>query len=51
MPEVEPRRRWGASKPSQIASGPETHTTKIHTRVALMNRFSALGNAEIVRVA
>jgi hypothetical protein len=30
---------------------PDRQTAEIHTRVALMNRFSALGRAEIVRVA
>jgi hypothetical protein len=31
--------------------GPDRQTTKIHIRIALMNRFSALGTAAIVRVA
>ena len=30
---------------------PDRQTTEIHIRIALMNRFSALGTAEIVRVA
>jgi hypothetical protein len=33
------------------ASDPDRQTAKIHIRVALMNRFNALGTAEIVRVA
>lgn len=36
----------------RIASrDPDRQTAEIHTRIALMNRFSALGTAEIVRVA
>lgn len=36
----------------RIASrDPDRQTAEIHTRIALMNRFSALGGAEIVRVA
>ena len=36
----------------RIASrDPDRQTAEIHTRIALMNRFSALGQAEIVRVA
>ena len=35
----------------RIASrDPDRQTAEIHTRIALMNRFSALGRAEIVRV-
>ncbi|MEI4231660.1 hypothetical protein, partial [Roseovarius sp. D22-M7] len=30
---------------------PDCQTAEIHIRIALMNRFSALGTAEIVRVA
>jgi len=30
---------------------PDRQTAEIHTRIALMNRFSALAQAEIVRVA
>ena len=30
---------------------PDCQTAEIHIRAALMNRFSALGTAEIVRVA
>ena len=33
------------------ARGPDRQTAEIHIRVALMNRFKALGTAEIVRVA
>ena len=33
------------------ARDPERQTAEIQIRVALMNRFSALGTAEIVRVA
>ena len=36
----------------RIASrDPDRQTAEFHTRIALMNRFSALGTAEIVRVA
>ena len=36
----------------RIASrDPDRQAAEIHTRVALLNRFSALGRAEIVRVA
>ena len=34
-----------------MARDPDRQTAEIHTRVALMNRFSVLGQAEIVRVA
>ena len=34
-----------------MAKDPDRQTAEIHVRVALMNRFSALGTAEIVRVA
>ncbi len=30
---------------------PDRQATEIHTRIALMNRFSALGRAEMTRVA
>lgn len=30
---------------------PDRQTAEIHIRIALINRFNALGNAEIVRVA
>jgi hypothetical protein len=33
------------------ARDPERQTAEIQIRIALMNRFSALGAAEIVRVA
>jgi hypothetical protein len=33
------------------ARDPDRQTAEIHIRVALMNRFNALGTAEIVRVA
>jgi hypothetical protein len=33
------------------ARDPDRQTAEIHIRIALMNRFSALGTAEIVRVA
>lgn len=33
------------------AKDPNRQTAEIHIRVALMNRFNALGTAEIVRVA
>jgi hypothetical protein len=34
-----------------MARDPDRQTAEIHTRIALMNRFSALGTAEIMRVA
>jgi len=34
-----------------MARDPDRQTAEIHIRIALMNRFSALGTAEIVRVA
>tara|TARA_R110002110_G_scaffold33407_7_gene114486 strand:+ start:1341 stop:1700 length:360 start_codon:yes stop_codon:yes gene_type:complete len=33
------------------ASDPDSQTAEIHIRIALINRFNALGSAEIVRVA
>ena len=33
------------------ARDPDRQTAEIHIRIALMNRFNALGTAEIVRVA
>ncbi len=33
------------------ARDPDRQTAEIHIRVALINRFNALGTAEIVRVA
>ncbi len=36
----------------RIASrDPDRQTVETHTRIALMNRFTALGQAEITRVA
>jgi hypothetical protein len=34
-----------------MARDPDRQTAEIHIRIALMNRFNALGTAEIVRVA
>jgi hypothetical protein len=34
-----------------VPRDPDRQTAEIHIRIALMNRFNALGNAEIVRVA
>ena len=34
-----------------MARDPDRQTAEIHTRIALINRFAALGTAEIVRVA
>ena len=34
-----------------VANDPDRQTAEIHSRIALMNRFSALGRAEIVRAA
>jgi hypothetical protein len=34
-----------------MAKDPDRQTAEIHIRIALMNRFNALGTAEIVRVA
>lgn len=34
-----------------MARDPDRQTAEIHTRIALMNRFSDLGQAEITRVA
>ncbi len=33
------------------ARAPERQTAEIHIRIALINRFNALGTAEVVRVA
>jgi hypothetical protein len=33
------------------ALDPDRQTAEIHIRIALMNRFSALGTPEIIRVA
>ena len=53
-PEVGSRPGCGASKPQakRIAPrDPDRQTAELHTRLAPMNRFSALGRAEIVRTA
>ena len=34
-----------------MARKPDRQTAEIHVRIALMNRFTALGTAEIVRMA
>ena len=34
-----------------MARDPDRQAAEIHTRIALMNRFTALGRAEVVRVA
>ncbi|SEN93155.1 hypothetical protein SAMN04489859_102269, partial [Paracoccus alcaliphilus] len=49
---VEARMRNLKSFGERIASrDPDRQTAKIHIRVALMNRFNALGTAQIERVA
>ena len=49
---VEAKMRCLKAFGERIASrDPDRQTAEIHTRIALMNRFSALGQAEIVRVA
>ena len=49
---VEAQMRRLKSFGERIASrDPDRQAAEIHTRIALMNRFSALGTAEIVRVA
>ena len=49
---AEARIRGLKSFGERIAAGdPDRQTAEIHIRVALMNRFNALGTAEIVRVA
>ena len=49
---VEAQMRRLKSFGERIASrDPNRQTAEIHTRIALMNRFSALGRAEIVRVS
>lgn len=49
---IEARMRNLKSFGERIASrDPDRQTAEIHLRVALMNRFSALGTAEIERVA
>lgn len=39
-----------ASHETQNARPPDRQTAEIQIRIALMNRFSALGTAEIIRV-
>jgi hypothetical protein len=34
-----------------MARDPDRQTAEIHIRIALMNRFNALGTAEIIRVS
>jgi hypothetical protein len=34
-----------------MAKEPDRHAAEIHIRIALMNRFNAIGTAEIVRIA
>ena len=49
---IEAQMRRLKSFGERIASrDPDRQAAEIHTRIALMNRFSALGRAEIVRVA
>ncbi len=49
---VEAKMRCLKAFGERIASrDPDRQAAEIHTRIALMNRFSALGRAEIVRVA
>ncbi len=49
---IEAQMRRLKSFGERIASrDPDRQTAEIHTRIALMNRFSALGTAEVVRVA
>lgn len=44
-------RRLKAFRERIASRDPDRQTAEIHIRIALMNRFSALGRAEIVRVA
>ena len=44
-------RRFKAFGERIASRDPNRQAAEIHTRVALMNRFSALGQAEITRVA
>jgi hypothetical protein len=44
-------RRFKSLGERLMARDPDRQTAEIHTRIALMNRFSALGRAEITRVA
>jgi hypothetical protein len=49
---VEAKMRGLKSFGERITSrDPDRQTAEIHIRIALMNRFNALGQAEIVRVA
>jgi hypothetical protein len=49
---IEAKRRCLNAFGERIASrDPDRQTAEIHTCIALMNRFTALGTAEIVRVA
>ena len=49
---IEARMRCLKSFGERIASrDPDRQTAEVHIRVALMNRFNALGTAEIKRVA
>lgn len=49
---IEARMRCLKSFGEHIAArDPDRQTAEIHIRIALMNRFNALGNAEIIRVA
>ena len=34
-----------------VISDPDRQTAEIHIRIAFVNRFNALGTAEIIRVA
>ena len=44
------RQRLKAFGERIAARGPDSQTAEIQNRIALMNRFSALGTAEIIRV-
>ena len=52
MPEAGPRRMLCLKSFGDriMAREPDRQAAEIHTRIALMNRFSALGRAEITRV-
>ncbi len=48
---IEAKMRWLNAFADRIsARDPDRQTAEIQTRIALMNRFSALGTAEIIRV-
>lgn len=49
-PVTHDRRDLKASGKRIAATNPDRQTAEIHIRIALGNRFNALGNAEIVRV-